>query len=83
MYLYRVGDSHSYSSLVNYLMGFEIGIKAERVDGLTEFDLWVRGKIGEKFALCTYEYILQYMCKGDENLAVQRLFELLQEFCQE
>ncbi len=76
-----IPNKDSYECLISFLIGYGIGIEesGER-DIFKDFHCWLENKEGRNFSLQWESYILNIMCNGDEQKAINKALDLLTEF---
>ena len=80
--MYLLGHT-TYATFVCFLIGFGEGAKENERNILSEFDDWLQAKVGKKFSLHWSSYILEEICRRDEEKAKMELLRLLAGFCNE
>jgi hypothetical protein len=77
MFLY----ASSYASYVNFLNGYDLCMEEMTNEShLKEFQKWLQEKAGHHFSMHWSSYILQELANDDDEIATQKLIELLDEF---
>lgn len=73
-------QSHEkYSSLVNYLSGYELATDMVLGDKIPSFDKWLAIKEGKNFSSSWSNFILQ-KCKYNEDLAKETLINFFESY---
>ncbi|WP_128755244.1 hypothetical protein [Aquimarina sediminis] len=70
----------SYVSLISFLIGFDLGAEEQNKNVFGEFHDWLQEKRKKHFSLHWSSYILNEMCEGNEQRAIELVLDLMKDF---